>query len=234
MIYQCCYLPQHEAHIAVDPRYFGVCLQPESLDGLPAFDIRSTPPLGEPAIRQQLCEYAAMLAVWRQRPHPDSWVGFTSWRQFFKGFDFRFDEEALRRVLGGETICWGMRTLQESLHAHAERCHPGLTGVLAILLREVHGESLPDGFFSERTAPFSNYWAMRWEDFERYMHWSWPVVETALVRWGLDQPYNLYPRGGTQDRALAFLQERLFIVWWLSGRIARPCLVTPLISPSPT
>jgi hypothetical protein len=219
MIYQAFYHPEQEEFLFDNRYYTPVCLQPEQLSTPPSFDIRNTPPLGESGIRQQLCEFAAMLAVWRQRPHPDEWVGFTSWRQLQKGFAFVFGPEDLRRTLNGETIIWGLRTLNETLHQHAERCHPGMTGALSILLRDVHQERLPETYFTECQGPFCNYWAMTWQDFDRYMRWTWPLIETAMDRWGLDQPFNLYPRAGTQDRSLAFLHERLFVVWWLS-RIA--------------
>jgi hypothetical protein len=218
MIYQAYYLPDQEPYLIRDPFYFPVCLQPERLTSIPSFDIRKTEPLADSAIRQQLCEYSAMLAVWKQRPHANDWIGFTSWRQFQKGFDFRFDDAALDRVMRGETVCWGIRTLDETLHQHAERCHPGITGVLAVLLREVHGQRLSDRYFTNRTAPFSNYWAMSWIDFDRYMAWSWLVIKSAIDRWGIDPPFNLFPIKGTQDRSIAFLQERLFIIWWLRVR----------------
>ena len=156
-----------------------------------------------------------MLAVWRQRPHDDDWVGFTSWRQFQKGFDFRFDEAALHRVRQGGVVCWGWKTLQETIHEHAERCHPGITGVLELMLREIHQQQLPDRYFTERRAPFCNYWAMPARLFADYMAWSWPIIAGMMDRWRFDPPFNLFPKDGTQDRSYAFFQERLFIVWWL-------------------
>lgn len=218
MIYQCYYLQEHEPFLLRDRFYTGLCLQPERLTSPHWFEIRETEPLESLAMRQQLCEYAAMLAIWKHRPHPDEWVGFTSWRQFQKGFDFRFEESALNRVMRGEIICWGVRTLDETVHQHAERCHPGITGVLSVLLRDVQYKRIPDRYFSSLTAPFSNYWAMPWTNFDEYMNWSWPLVYTAIDRWGFDQPFNLFPTKGTQDRSLAFLQERLFIIWSLAQR----------------
>jgi hypothetical protein len=64
MIYQCYYLPEHERFLFDDPMYFGLCLQPERLSAPTWFDVRKSDLLADLALRQQLCEYAAMLAVW--------------------------------------------------------------------------------------------------------------------------------------------------------------------------
>src|SRR5205823_3713346 len=88
----------------------------------------------------------------------------------------------------------------------AERTHPGITQCLSHLLLR-RNESMPPNYLSNTAGLFGNFWVMSRANFQDYMEWSLP-----LVRWCLQHPEDPFIQ--SHRRALGYVMERLFILWY--------------------
>ncbi len=169
-----------------------------------------------------LAEYGAMLHLWRNPSlDTDDWIGFTSYRQIAKsaiGFQSKHDIQA--HLTRGDYVSWYVWWLGDFKHreltgaaAQAEANHPGLH----LFIRDMLGAfsiDIPPSYSSAAFVPFANYWAMSRKLFNRYMEWSWPIVQHALIA---AHRYLSDETGlGLRDnkaRAVGYFMERLFILW---------------------
>src|SRR5579884_2078674 len=81
MIHQCYFDESQRARLFRSPLYRGFGVDSSVNPGL----AKNCPELADPADQALLCEYAAMLHLWRNPDlDPDPWIGFTSYRQLDK------------------------------------------------------------------------------------------------------------------------------------------------------
>ena len=174
------------------------------LIGLPRVDAY----FPDPHIQLCMAEYVGMWYVWKFEAGHE-WVGFTSYNQLAKNKSriiFR-DKNAIPGLLNVapfDMVSWYWQDWGNSwdLRSQAELCHPGINDSCKLVL----GHELPE----LRAGPYANYFAMRWDDFDQYMRWSWPIME-SMIATCRSHPCFTLERG----RASSFcgLMERLLIIW---------------------
>ncbi|MGF1583134.1 MAG: FkbM family methyltransferase [Gemmataceae bacterium] len=211
MIHQCYFDESQKARLFTNPVYrgFGVysSVNPELT--------RNCPELENPKNQPMLSEYAAMLHIWRNPDvDPDPWIGFTSYRQLDKSATIIENREDIEQTLSQcDIIGWGPYAMFDAtgkmpvtLAEQSEWTHQGLLMCLWKLLM-MRGETLPPQFLTQNVGLFCNYWVMSKTNFQQYMEWSYP-----LVKYCLDHPDDYVQ---SHPRSMAYLVERLFIVWYL-------------------
>lgn len=165
----------------------------------------------DPILRANLSERVGMWYVWRHRLH--DWVGFTSGNQLRKcGVVFQ-PEDISRKLRESDVVAWGWVDLDRhrkgwTVGAQAEHCHPGFTRAANLIGLEV--PHLTAG-------AYCNYFAMWWDDFDRFMRWSEEYVERIVANAAnpiLDNR-NVARGAAGKDRhtVLGAIQERLFTIW---------------------
>lgn len=179
------------------------------------------PELADPATRLALVEYAAMLFHWRNPDaDADGWIGFTSYRQLAKSlfvFETRGAVEAA--LTDADVVSWGVWNVSRlqiawlrGAPAQAEIASPGLHKFTCEVLAHFNVK-IPDAYFTGEQVVFANYWVMARSAFERYMVWSWPIIDHAL---NLDHPYkHTKPISAAIDqrKAVGYFAERLYAIW---------------------
>src|SRR5262249_50729223 len=138
---------------------------------------RKCPELADPAHQHALCEYGAMLHLWRNPElDTDPWIGFTSYRQLEKFPTILTDRRALEAALARADVAgWAFYEFVEapsgrpiSIAEHRERFHPGITSFLWQLLL-ARNETLPLDYLTSNTGLFCNYWVMSKQNFDEFM-----------------------------------------------------------------
>jgi hypothetical protein len=211
MIYQCYFAEAHRSRLFQLPLYSGFGLEPEVNPDI----AKNCPELEDPSSRALLCEYAAMLHLWRNSflADPHGWVGFTSYRQLDKVQTIFTDEQIIIEGLTSYDILgWGFLEFFDgpsqqpvSVAWQGEVCHPGLSEMLNRIL-SLTNENIPRQYLNDNVGLFCNYWIMSKANFEEYMNWSYPLVQWALQH----NPYYTSDR-----RAVSYIAERLFIIWYM-------------------
>ena len=79
---------------------------------------------------------------------------------------------------------------------------------------------VPAAYFIGAAVPLANYWAMRRDDFDAYMQWSWPIIQWALA---LDHPFK------HQSPVLASIDQRKAVGYFAFRKRAE----TPAPEPAP-
>jgi len=206
MIYQCYFRPEQAARLFDSPLYVPFGLEPAVNPDL----TRNCPELGSERVRRQLSEYGAMLHLWRNRSYVGRWIGFTSYRQLDKRPTVLTNEPRLLRQLERhEILGWGFFDCPRGPALASERWHPGIVSFMAEQLA-AFAEVIPESFASScRRGLFANYWIMGDGHFESFMEWCHPKIDWALARMDSHDFLRSNPR------ALGFVMERLFIVWYL-------------------
>lgn len=217
MIHQCFFREDQAQQLFPAPPYRGFGLEPDVNPDL----TRVCPELEHPAVRLALVEYAAMLYHWR---NPDSdhdpWIGFTSYRQLTKStFQFRDSAQVADLLQQAQLLSWGVWDLRrQRLHwltgaaAQAEISSPLLHRFTVDVLARFDVK-VPAAYFIGAAVPLANYWAMRRDDFDAYMQWSWPIIQWALA---LDHPFKHQSpvlASIDQRKAVGYFAERLFAIW---------------------
>ena len=105
MIHQCYFAEAQRARLFQKPVYRGFGLEPEVNPEL----ARNCPELQEARNRPLLCEYAALLHLWRNPElDPDPWIGFSSYRQLDKFPTVFQSHQQIDRLLEGcDIVGWG-------------------------------------------------------------------------------------------------------------------------------
>ncbi len=217
MIHQCYFRADQRDHLFSHAPYqpFGLELQVnETL-------IERCPELKDAAARLALVEYAAMLYHWRDcAADQDDWIGFTSYRQLAKSqFVFRDKSDVVAGLTHSDVLSWGIWDASRmqlawlrGAAAQAEIASPMLHQFTLDVLA-YFGVKLPAAYLAGHCIPLANYWALRRDQFARYMNWSWPIVCHALT---LEHPYKrATPILPTIDqrKAVGYFAERLFAIW---------------------
>jgi len=214
MIYQCYHRPEHRAKLFQRPPYRGYGLEPTVNPGM----AKNCPELRDAPTRQFLCEYGAMLNLWRNRPLDwHRWIGFTSFRQLDKTpVQFQTSREVADLVRDHRIIGWGFHDVRPfttngltGAAAQLELAHPGGFAYLTTALKE-NGLELPSRFSSDPWVLYANYWAMKKTLFRDFMEFSWPTV-----RWCLETQ-SQFDYVKTDRRSIGFIAERMFIVWYMT------------------
>tara|TARA_R100001244_G_scaffold118861_1_gene88584 strand:+ start:296 stop:1015 length:720 start_codon:yes stop_codon:yes gene_type:complete len=220
MIYQCYPKKENEKSLFSEEPYEGFGLEPEVNESL----FLNCPELEDPFNRLQLTEYACMLWHWRNpESNSDDWFGTTSHRQLDKLF-YRFSTKEMvdklvndHNVVGwGEYSMYGGNKNSISLREHTNICHPGLNEYMEKVLEDFNC-TLPARWDSQTTGFFCNYWAMNLDLFNEYMEFSWPIVKNSLNK---IKDSNYFKTQTTyltvsKDKAIGYLMERLFIIWYM-------------------
>jgi hypothetical protein len=210
MIHQCYIAESQRSRLFTSPVYRGFGLYTAVNPDI----ARSCPELEDPKNQPLLSEYAAMLHLWRNPElDPDSWIGFTSYRQLDKFSTIITDRDGLERLLADvDVVAWGGYRFHDaftkrpiSLAEQSERSHTGIVSLLWKLLL-MRNEAMPAHFLQDNAGLFCNYWIMSKANFREYMDWSCP-----LVRWCLN---HFDPYLQSSPRAVSHVLERLFILWY--------------------
>ena len=163
------------------------------------------------ALRANLSERVGMWFVWQYRQH--DWVGFTSGNQLRKcGVVFQ-SGDIEKKLLTSDSVVWGWVDLDKhhpgwTVAAQAEHCHPGFSKAATLI--GLHVPRLTAG-------AYCNYFAMRWELFDKFMQWSERFIERIVAN--ADDPIlgrRIISEGMIgKDRhtVLGAIQERLFVIW---------------------
>lgn len=210
MIYQCYHRPEQLGVCFTHAPYrpFGVSIETNPLLYHNCDELR------DHRAQKQLCEYAAML--WHFRNHAtdtDDWIGFTSYRQPEKSSVVFYSADEIAPLARAGVVSWREHSLHTdrmqpvSVDEFSEACHPGIGAAIRRLLAH-HGRTLPEAYTFINVAPFCNYWAMSRALFGAWMEWGWPLIQTGLETQESDPFLKNW-----QMRPLAYVAERLFIVW---------------------
>lgn len=211
MIYQC-YFEEHQlANIFKGKYYRDFCLNPQHNHLL----LETCPELESEAIRKQLCEYAALLFLWRHPLDEHDWLGLTSWRQTDKTSFLLKDDANVNQLLSEVNILsWGYtrvlfqdQDLAPVCAIASENSHPGIMAFLKHMLNQFDC-IIPSEYWNREADFFANYWIMSKKDFDAFMEWSWP-----MIAWGIANIEN-YTFTQKNEKALGFVAERLFIFWY--------------------
>lgn len=225
-VYQCYTKPEQRPLLFRGRPYVPIGLEPEVNPEI----TRNCRELESAADRLALSEYGAMLWLWRNGPiDSDGWVGFTSWRQLDK-VPVRFRPRCVERIAAWlesyDVLGWYFIEHPTTLAQQAEAAHPGIHGFLTTLM-ESAGMQVPQGYLTERRGLMANYWIVKWADFERWMEFSFPLVE------GSRTTYRKHPFVLGHPRSIGYVMERLFLFWCEST--ARRCLdLRPLLRKAPS
>ena len=219
MIHQCFYRADQRDALFSAPPYCGFGLEPEINDTL----LSICPELADKRTRVALVEYAAMLFHWRRKDaDPDAWIGFTSYRQLSKtAFIFDSKRAVELALADADVASWGVWDVSRvrsawltGAAAQANLASPSLHKFTVDVLSHF-GLGIPQAYFAGKQIIFANYWVMSRQNFDRYMSWSWPIVQHAHT---LDHPYKcavpVHARID-QRKAVGYLAERLFAMWVL-------------------
>jgi hypothetical protein len=226
MIYQCYPFVQDSIKLFPNEPYRGFGLEPESNKLLSL----NCPELEDPATRLQLTEYACLLWHWRNPGYDtDFWIGTTSIRQLNKfAHVFKTKQEVRDLVNRHSVVAWGEYAMVTphpedqsindpiTLAQSTEICHPGLNRFMSQALGEFD-YSIPAEWFRSTSGFFANYWVMNKEQFEDFMSFSWPIVEWSLENVKGTPFYKNHHEGVTltQNKAVAYFAERLFLIWYM-------------------
>jgi len=235
MIYQCYFDKRQQASIFSEEPYRGFGLEINVNKKL----FFNCPELEDSSTRKQLTEYSAFLWHWRNKfLNPDSWIGFTSYRQLEKFphvFKTKQEIESLLSTHG--IVGWGQYELHGNdsrlipLSEQADICHPGLNEYIEDIFR-LFEHPIPSAWYSQSTAFFANYWVMPLDLFDRFMEFSWPMVKWSLENIKDSNFYKMQHEYGTvtNEKAIGYFMERLFILWHLSNNISsvNPSKIQPL------
>ena len=223
LIHQCFFREDQRTALFAQEPYRGFGLEPSVNAQL----TQRCPELGDHVARLALVENAAMLFHWRNPDaDADDWIGFTSYRQLAKSpfvFETRIAVETA--LSGADVVSWGVwnvsRVQIEWLRggaAQAEISSPGLHKFTRDVL-ENFSIKIPSAYYAGEQVVFANYWVMTRSAFERYMAWSWPIIEHALQR---DHDYkHAKPISATIDarKAVGYFAERLYAIWVMRERL---------------
>ncbi len=210
MIHQCYFEETQRQRLFTSPLYKGFGLYAEVNPDI----TRNCPDLEDESHVRQMSEYVAMLHLWRNPElDPDSWIGFTSYRQLDKSPTIFEDRRVIERHLAQADIvgfgwfeCYDVLSDRLLMLAEqGERCHPGVNGALWRLLM-LHNDLMPLNYLTATKGLFGNYWIMSRKNFNEWMEWSAP-----LIRYALECPDSFAEK---TPRAVAYLVERLFICWY--------------------
>ena len=222
MIYQCYFKKDHEHSLFPLEPYKGFGLEPEVNSDITL----NCPELESSFIRKQLTEYACLLWNWRN-DDGEPWFGTTSFRQLMKfPFVFHTKDQINDLVKDHGVVAWGQYQMVDEtghpihLEEQTEICHRGLTDYMREAM-EACGEIVPKEWSQVSTGFFANYWVMRRDLFESYMNYSWPIVKWALDNIKDSDFIKKQAIYGTvhPDKAVGYLMERLFIMWYLKEGI---------------
>tara|TARA_R110002020_G_scaffold400856_1_gene611165 strand:+ start:4886 stop:5605 length:720 start_codon:yes stop_codon:yes gene_type:complete len=225
MIYQCYFQKAQKPTLFSYEPYKGFGLEVSVNKKL----FLNCPELSEHTARTQLTEYAAFLWHWRNDYlNPDDWIGFTSYRQLdkFKHI-FETKDQVTELLKDNKVVGWGQYQLHGKdgrdipLSEQATICHPGLNEYIEDVFSRF-GHTVPPEWYTKNTAFFANYWAMPVELFSDFMEFSWPMVEWSLENITDSEFYKNQPEYGTvsNDKAIGYFMERLFILWYLSRNLS--------------
>ena len=213
MIYQCYFRLEQRDRLFGRQPYLGFGLEPETNPEI----TRCCPELEDPEVRKHLCEYAAMLHVWRNGSYAsEDWIGFSSYAQAEKTpFEFSSRREVENALESAQLVGWGWHEVSHhrkgelsGAAAQLEVSHPGGFAYLARALTEFD-IPLPQRFQTDRWALFGSYWVLPTRLFEDFMAFSWPVVEWCL------RNRREFAYVESDPRSIGFIVERLFNVWYM-------------------
>jgi hypothetical protein len=159
--------------------------------------------------RTDLCEFEAMLAIWRYgQACGHDWVGFTSWRQLDKSTRQFESLQQIAELLGDrDGIGWHYVDFGTSLANQAEDYHHGIMDFLSKITRLRTGVDLTDALRKTNAGFFASYWVLRWPRFVEFAEWLASYCELAS-----GMPDDSYLR--SDPKAFAYAAERLFIIWY--------------------
>ena len=209
MIYQCYFKRTQEARLFLNLPYRPFGLAPEVNPHI----TRNCPELDRPEHRLQLCEFVAMLHLWRNPPDDgDDWIGFTSYRQLDKVPTIFMPGEIEAALRRGDAVTWGRMQFNVSMATQCDWFHPRLMPFMIQMFRAV-GLKIPQTYFTSCEGIFASYWAVRKTDFQQHMEWFYPAIDYCLKNLATD----LYLR--SSPRAASYALERMFMAWcWLNGK----------------
>ena len=223
MIYQLYYKEEHKEDLFNNSAYTGFGLEPELNDKL----LDNCPELEDPKTRLQLVEYAAFLWHWRN-DDGEPWIGTTSHRQLKKNIPFVFEsyDQVDSMIRDHGIVGWGnYKFMGQSgkpitLAQQSEICHPGLNEHLVQGMKQF-GHNVPLDWVQSSDGFFANYWVMRKDLFNDFMEFSWPIVKWSYESVEDSSLYKNQNKYGTvtPDKATGYLQERLFVIWYLKNNI---------------
>ena len=194
------------------------------LNLLNIYEVRTKFP--DSQIQSCLGEYVGIWYVWQYKRH--NWVGFTSENQLVKGKSpvIFHNSDEVTQSLGRcvdlpegpapvDMLAWCMincrATWGVTVAHQAEICHPGINEISELII----GCRLPE----LDQGLYCNYFAMRWDTFDAYMRWSFPIVERMITM--RDDPRVSVSKGHTST--LGGLVERLPTIWL--QKYHKTCLV---------
>jgi predicted methyltransferase len=213
VIYQCYFRLEHRERLFGQRPYVGFGLEPETNPEI----ARRCPELAEPEVRKHLCEYAAMLHIWRNKSYlAEKWIGFTSYAQAEKTpFRFTSSRDVEDALESAQLVGWGWHEVGHyrsgelsGAAAQFEFSHPGGFAYLARALAEFEIR-LPQRFHADRWVLFGSYWVLPARLFEDFMAFSWPVVDWCL------RTRKEFAYVESNPRSIGFVVERLFNVWYM-------------------
>ncbi len=209
MIYQCYFKRAQESRLFLNLPYQPFGLAPEVNPHI----TRNCPELDRPEHRLQLCEFVAMLHLWRNPPDDgDDWIGFTSYRQLDKVPTIFMPGEIEAALQRGDAVTWARMQFNVSMATQCDWSHPGLMPFMIQMFRAT-GLKIPQTYFTSCEGIFNSYWAVRKTDFQQHMEWFYPAIDYCLKNLATD----LYLR--SSPRAASYALERLFMAWcWLNGK----------------
>jgi hypothetical protein len=208
VIYQCYHLAEQKPVLFSGRLYRPFGLTPELNPEIVACE-----ELCDAARRLQLCEFAAMLHLWRHPPEDGhDWIGFTSHRQLEKTpFVFTSEVQIREPLKSHDAVAWFRQEYPHSLARQAEMHHPGILSYVHQMMRQ-HQPSLGQSWWDSRHGFFSSYWAMTKASFRRYMEdWLYPAIKYSLTMMDREPYLRHHPR------AASYALERLFSAWALAG-----------------
>lgn len=223
MIHQCFFREDQRAALFPQAPYRGFGLEPDVNAAL----TERCPELADYTTRLALVEYAAMLCHWRSPDvDTDAWIGFTSYRQLAKS-PFVFETRAAVEAALNEAdvVSWGVWNVSRAqigwlrgAPAQAEISSPGLHKFTTDVLGHFKVK-IPNAYYIGEQVVFANYWVMSRSAFERFMLWSWPIINHALK---LDHEYkHSRPISAAIDqrKAVGYFSERLYAIWVMQQRL---------------
>lgn len=170
-------------------------------------------------------EYSGMLYVWLNNLCKDDWIGFTSCRQYEKGFKSivtSTNEGILDTLNYFDIITWGFLCKGHDIFGknpkinnvfdQAEYCHQGLMGKIDHLLKNFGHYDSTSLFKNTECGIFANYWLMSIYNFYEFMAWSFPKVY-----WMIKNP-EIYDTSTGHYNNIGYAIERLFIYWYISEK----------------
>ncbi|MEH6552262.1 MAG: hypothetical protein V7744_19970 [Pseudomonadales bacterium] len=224
MIYQCYFQQNQRERLFQQDPYMGFGLEPE----VNLTVTMNCPELSGRSGRMAMVEYGCFLHIWRNiDSYNDDWFGFTSYRQLEKtSFMFRSSAEVSAVLDGCDIAGWGWMDLNKTNQIsdylastlkgpafQAEYYHPGMMIFLESLFCG-QGQRLPQEFYSAEKALYANYWVMRRELFLDFMAWSWPIIKVGLAA-DHSYKYQVSTDGNNTEKAMGYVIERLFIIWYM-------------------